>query len=161
MSNLTEVYTHELQDLWSANVQMRKVVDEMSESVGDTKLGRRFKESSDGIRMHTDLLEGLIGDAGADTRDATCKGMEGLATEARRHALSKDLDGPARDLAAIAHYQRMCHYGIAGFGTAKAYAEALGRQDHAEKLDKALERIYESDEYMSELAERSRELAAA
>ncbi len=162
MTDLNRIYTDELQDLWSANVQMQEVVDDMSEAVEDEKLSKRFKESADGIRIHADMLESLVQDAGAEKREARCKGMEGLVAEARRHALDDDsLDGQARDLAAIAHYQRMCHYGIAGFGTAKAYAEALGKADHAEKLDGALKRIYASDEYMTELAERSRMLNAA
>ena len=64
-------------------------------------------------------------------------------------------------MAIIAQYQRMCHYGIAGFGTAKAYAEALGKKAHAAKLDQALDKIYDSDDFMSDLAQRSKNLEAA
>jgi ferritin-like metal-binding protein YciE len=55
----------------------------------------------------------------------------------------------------------MCHYGIAGFGTAKAYAAALGLDDAADKLEQAVADIYDSDEFMSDLAERSKNLEAA
>ena len=47
----------------------------------------------------------------------------------------------------------MTHYGIAGFGTAAAYAEALGRSEDAAKLNEATKEIYGGDEYMTQLSE--------
>ena len=55
----------------------------------------------------------------------------------------------------------MCHYGIAGFGTIKAFAEALGEEAAAGKIGDALDDIYDSDGFMTELAERSRNVDAA
>jgi ferritin-like metal-binding protein YciE len=46
----------------------------------------------------------------------------------------------------------MTHYGIAGFGTAAAYAEALGKTEDAEKLNEATKEIYGGDEYMNQLS---------
>jgi ferritin-like metal-binding protein YciE len=53
--------------------------------------------------------------------------MEGLVAEAKKHALDEELEPSMRDLVIIAQYQRVSHYGLAGFGTAAAYAEALSR----------------------------------
>jgi ferritin-like metal-binding protein YciE len=55
--------------------------------------------------------------------------MEGLVAEAKKHALDEELDPSLRDLAIVAQYPRMSHYGLAGFGTPAAYAEALGEKD--------------------------------
>ena len=57
------------------------------------------------------------------------------------------------DAVIIAQYQRMTHYGIAGFGTAAAYAKALGFKDDAAKLSAATKEIYGGDEFMSKLAD--------
>ena len=87
--------------------------------------------------------------------------MEGLAKEARKHALEANIENAdVRDVLIVAQYQRMCHYGIAGFGTAKAFAEALGNKDHASKLDTITSEIYDADENMTDLAERSINLEA-
>jgi ferritin-like metal-binding protein YciE len=59
------------------------------------------------------------------------------------------------DAVIIAQYQRMSHYGIAGFGTAAAFADALGRAADARQLDQITKDIYGSDEYLSHLAETS------
>jgi ferritin-like metal-binding protein YciE len=54
----------------------------------------------------------------------------------------------------------MSHYGIAGFGTAAAYAKALGLKDDNKKLRDATKDIYGGDEYMTKLAESSVNLQA-
>ncbi len=51
-------------------------------------------------------------------------------------------------------------YGICGFGTAKAFAEVLKKDDRVEKLDTITEHVYDTDENLSDLAERSVNLAA-
>jgi ferritin-like metal-binding protein YciE len=53
----------------------------------------------------------------------------------------------------LAHYQRMSHYGMAGFGTAAAYARALGRTAGATKLSEIVSDIYRADEISSRRAE--------
>lgn len=160
MTTLKDLYIEELQDLWSANDQMSGVVSSMADKASDSKLADRLNTAKDGIGQHIDLLKSLLEDAGGEVQKEHCKGMEGLVSEARKHALDSDMSGAALDVAIIAQYQRLCHYGIAGFGTTKAFAEALGLDDSVQKLDGALDKIYGSDEFMTELAERSRNLDA-
>lgn len=65
--------------------------------------------------------------------------MEGLVAEAIKHTIEEaPAKGPVRDAAIIAQYRRMTHYGITGFGTVGAFAEALGLSDDAEKLKAAV-----------------------
>lgn len=160
MTTLKDLYTEELQDLWSANDQMAEVVAAMADKASDKKLVDRLSSAKDGIDQHTQLLKSLLEETDAEMKKEHCKGMEGLVKEARKHAVDSDMDGAALDVAIIAQYQRLCHYGIAGFGTTKAFAEALGMDDAVKKLDGALDKIYGSDEFMTELAERSRNLEA-
>ncbi|MFW8637565.1 ferritin-like domain-containing protein [Cribrihabitans pelagius] len=161
MTTLKDLYIEELQDLWSANEQMSKVVSAMADKASDKKLADRLSSAKDGIDRHTRLLKSLLEESDAKVEKEHCKGMEGLVEEARKHALDSDISGATLDVAIIAQYQRLCHYGIAGFGTTKAFAEALNEDEAVRKLDQALDNIYESDDFMSELAERSRNLDAA
>ena len=160
MTTLKDLYIEELQDLWSANDQMSDVVSAMADKASDSNLADRLSSAKDGIDQHTRLLKSLLEDTDAEMKKEHCKGMEGLVKEARKHALDSDMSGAALDVAIIAQYQRLCHYGIAGFGTTKAFAEALGNDDAVRKLDRALDNIYESDDFMTELAERSRNIDA-
>lgn len=161
MSDLKELYIRELQDLWSANDQMHQAVGKLADTTSDEMLSQRLLRARDGIDKHTQMLKSLVQEAGGDCENSHCTGMEGIVAEAQEHAVNSRFEGPARDVAIIAQYQRMCHYGIAGFGTAKAYAAALGLDDAIGKLEQAVANIYDSDEFMSDLAERSKNLEAA
>lgn len=161
MMTLKKLYEEELQDLWSANDQMYEVVGEMAQTASDPELADRLRRARKGIQQHTEMLKSLLEACRAELKKNHCKGMEGLVREAYKHALDAELPRPVLDVAIIVQYQRMCHYGLAGFATARAIADALGEDDAADSLERALDHIYGSDEFMSDLAERAHNLAAS
>ena len=158
--NLEDCYKEELADNWSANDQMSKMVSQLADKASDPKFKERLSKAAEGIKDHTATLEKLLKDCGESEKEH-CKGMEGLVKEAKKHVIDADIDDDdVRDVVIVSQYQRMCHYGICGFGTAKAFAEALGKNDHAAKLDTITADIYGADENMTDLAERSVNLQA-
>ena len=160
-TNLKELYVDEMRDLWSANDQMTRAVKELSGHAHDSKLKQMLEQSADGIAKHTNTIKTLIEAAGGQVKPDHCKGMEGLVTEALKHGVKEaPSDGKLQDIEIIAQYQRMSHYGLAGFGSASAYAKALGKSDDETKLKKLVSEIYKSDEYASHLAESLEQAAA-
>jgi ferritin-like metal-binding protein YciE len=158
---LQEIYTDELKDLWSANDQMQKLVKKITSKASDADLKEMLTKSQEGIAKHTDVLKELIAAQDEKVSKEHCKGMEGLVAEATKHVLEEGPEkGPLLDVLIIAQYQRMTHYGIAGFGTAAAYAKALGLKDDTKKLREATKEIYGGDEYMTKLAETGVNLQA-
>lgn len=159
--NLEDLYVDELKDLWSANDQMSRVLKKVAKKASDETLKGMLEKSQAGIEKHTEVLKELIKEQGEKTSKEHCKGMEGLVEEAKKHLIEEAPDkGPVLDALMIAQYQRMSHYGIAGFGTAAAYAKALGLKDAVKKLDKATAEIYGADEYGTKLAETTVNLKA-
>ena len=160
--SLKDVYLDEMKDLWSANDQMSKVIQQISGQASDPKLKQMLEHSVVGIRKHTETLKKIIAESGGDSESQHCKGMEGLVAEALKHAVKEAPDdGKLRDVQIIAQYQRMSHYGLAGFGSAAAYAKALGLNDQETKLRSAVSEIYKADEYASQLAESVEKAAAS
>ncbi|WP_419730211.1 ferritin-like domain-containing protein [Lichenicola sp.] len=154
--SLKDVYADELKDLWSANDQMTQALKTITEKVHDPKLKQTFESSIKGIGKHADTLKELLADADEEVEKEHCKGMEGLVKEALKHVLKEaPEDGELLDLVVISQYQRMSHYGLAGFGTAAAYAKALGLGEHVTKLQAIVADIYKADEYASKLAEKA------
>lgn len=161
IEDLKDIYVDELKDLWSANDQMTRIVKKLVGKASDAKLKDMLTKSIDGIGKHTGVLKELIVANGEKAEKEHCKGMEGLVAEATKHGIDEAPEkGPLRDVVIIAQYQRMTHYGIAGFGTAAAYAKALGLKDDEKKLKVATKEIYGGDEYMTQLAETSVNLQA-
>lgn len=159
--SLQDLYTHELKDLWSANDQMQRLVQKIADKPSSGKLKSLLTKSEKSIAEHTGLLKELLTTHDVDVSKEHCKGMEGLVSESRKHILEEGPDsGPLLDAVIVAQYQRMTHYGIAGFGTAAAYADALGHKDDYAKLQRATMEIYGGDEYATLLAETSVNLKA-
>ncbi len=159
--NLTDLYTDELCDLWSANEQMQAVMKELSAKAGDDKLKKTLEASVSGIGKHTETLRSLLEAASKGSKKELCRGMEGLVREAKKHALSEAAsDEVLADLVIISQYQRMSHYGIAGFGTAAAYASKLGRKDDETALKSIIADIYKADDFSTRMAERLEKAAA-
>jgi ferritin-like metal-binding protein YciE len=158
--NLKDVYADEIKDLWSANDQMTRIVKVMAEKAHDPKLKSALEQSIVGISEHASTLRSLLADADEDVRKEHCKGMEGLVAEANKHIAQEAPDsGDLLDTVIVAQYQRMSHYGMAGFGTAAAYARVLGLTEHASQLEAIVSDIYKGDEYASHLANRAEQAA--
>lgn len=154
--DLKDVYTDELKDLWSANDQMQRVLKKITAKASDESLKDMLTSSQAGIQKHTETLKELLEGQDEKPSKEHCKGMEGLVAEASKHILEEGpKKGPLLDVLIIAQYQRMTHYGIAGFGTAAAYAKALGLKDDAKKLGEATKEIYSNDKYTTKLADAS------
>lgn len=153
--SLKEIYADEMKDLWSANDQMTQVIGTMAQKAHDPKLKQTLESSVQGITKHTSMLKSLIEETGETVEKEHCKGMEGLVKEAQKHILQEaPTDGNLLDVVIISQYQRMSHYGIAGFGCATAYAEALGMKEHVTTLKAIVSDIYKADEYASSLGEK-------
>ena len=159
--SLTDVYTDEMKDLWSANDQMTKAVKTLGEQAHDEKLKAMMSESVSGITKHTETLKSLLQAAGGEAEPEHCKGMEGLCKEALKHSVKEGPSDPElRDIVIIAQYQRMCLYGVTGFGSAAAMAGALGKSDDAKTLKSIVSDIYKADDYTSKLGEKLAKMAA-
>ena len=154
--DLKDLYIDELKDLWSANDQMQRTVKKLVSKAQDQALKDLLTKSVEKIGEHTQLVKSLIEGQGEKLSKEHCKGMQGLVEEATKHTGEEaPKKGPLLDAVIIAQYQRMTHYGIAGFGTVAAYASALGLKDDAKKLKAATKDIYFGDEYGTRLAETS------
>jgi ferritin-like metal-binding protein YciE len=79
--------------------------------------------------------------------------MKGLIKEGEK-AIDADADPEIKDAALIAAAQRVEHYEIAAYGTARAFAERLGRTDVAQLLGETLEEEKMADRKLNDLAER-------
>lgn len=156
MNNLQDLYVDQLQDLFSANRQAAKIVEKFAEKASEQELREKLEKSARCINEHNDRLQGIINDHDADPSGEHCKGMEGLVTEAKKHALETDFsDDAVRDAQIIAQYQRITHYGIAAYGTCRALAERLGYNNDESTLAEDLESVKNGDAVMNRIAEDS------
>lgn len=153
ISTLKDLYIDQLQDLYSANRQSLDVTTQLGRKASDDELSKALNDGVQGISDGLTTLKEIISEHGANPTGEFCKGMEGLVKEARAHAIDADIeDTDVRDAAIIPQYQRMVHYALAGYGTAVAFANRLGLDGDASKLQNMLDQTYDGDRRMTSIA---------
>jgi len=152
-NTLFDVYVDELKDLWSANDQMRDAVRQMAEGAADRRLATLLEGLATRLEAHNRTIHTLLTRHSDEEEPDRSRAMTGLTAQAREEALDKPLTEAARDVVIVAQVQRMSHYGIAGYGTARALAEALELTADAAALSADLTDVYATDELLTHLAE--------
>ncbi len=153
-NTLFEVYIDQLKDIWSANDQMRDIVITMADASGDPELGKLLKTIVTRLEEHNRTVRRLLSRHHEEDEPDRSRAMQGLATQAQEEVLDKPLTEAARDVMIVAQVQRMAHYGIAGYGTARALSEALTLKTDTQILSADLGDVYATDELLTHLAER-------
>lgn len=149
---LEELLVDELKDLYSAENQILKALPKMAKAAVSPDLRRAFERHLEETRRQVERLN-QIGEA-LDIRltGKKCKGMEGLIEEGRE-IMEEDLDENAIDAGLIGAAQKVEHYEIAGYGTARTHANLLGYSKVAKLLQQTLDEEGATDKKLSQLAE--------
>lgn len=171
MIDLKDLLKHEIQDLYSAEEQIIEALPEMVEKARNPELKKALREHhkiTEQQKKRLDKVKQLLGDEDEDSGGEQsggffsnlfgggeaghkCKGMEGLIKEGQK-IMGLDMTEEVSDAAIIAAAQKIEHYEICGYGTAKAYARELDLGEVAELLEDTLNEEYEADDRLTDLA---------
>ncbi len=99
----------------------------------------------DSVKDHSGLLSRLMGSS------TTCQAMEGVIKEGAK-VMAADMSPEVMDAAIVAGSQKIEHLEIAGYGTARTYAENLGLTEAANLLQQTLDEEYQADQILTGLA---------
>ena len=153
LETLKDLYIHELKDLYSAENQIIKALPKMAKAASHPKLAEGFRKHLAETREHAARLEKILKSHGETTRGPKCKGMEGVIKEGQE-MIEEDADEDVRDAGLITAAQRVEHYEMAGYGTARTYANLLGDKASARILQKTLDEEGATDKKLTQLAEK-------
>lgn len=152
MNPLEELLIDELKDIYSAENQIIKALPKMAKAASAPELKRAFERHLEETRRQVERLD-QIGDAlEIKLTGKKCKGMEGLIEEGKE-IMQEDLDENAIDAGLIGAAQKVEHYEIAAYGTARTHAEILGYNKVARLLQQTLNEEGATDKKLSQLAE--------
>lgn len=159
LDTLQALYLERLRDLYSAEQQITKALPKLRKKVTHEELAAAFDEHLAITREQVTRLEQIFKDLDEKPTGKHCKGMEGLIAEADE-LLQEDAEPDVLDAGLIASAQHVEHYEIAGYGTARTYAEMLGLEEHAQLLQQTLNEEEEADRLLTEIAQASVNLDA-
>jgi ferritin-like metal-binding protein YciE len=149
---LEDVFVHELQDLHSAETQLIAALPKMAEAAESNDLQAAFEGHLTETREQASRLESILSGLGRPIGPETCQAMKGLIKESNQ-AIDEHDPGILRDVALIGAAQRVEHYEMAGYGTARTLAKHLHHDEAYELLDKTLQEEGSADSKLTKLAE--------
>jgi ferritin-like metal-binding protein YciE len=152
--NLDDLLCDQLQDLYDAEQQLTKALPEMAEAAKSPQLKQAFQSHLRETQNHVNRIEQVFRLMGKEPKSKTCDAMKGLVSEGN-HVIKAKGDDDVRDAALIAAAQRVEHYEIASYGTARSLARRLGLEQAAELLQTTLDEEGATDKKLTQLAERS------
>ena len=149
---LEELLIDELKDLYSAENQIIKALPKMAKATSSPELRRAFERHLEETRNHVERLDQIGEELETKMTGKKCHGMEGLIEEGKE-IISEDLEDNALDAGLIGAAQKVEHYEIAAYGTARAHAELLGYNKIARLLQQTLNEEGATDKKLTQLAE--------
>ena len=149
---LEDLFIDLLKDLYSAENQLIKALPKMAKNAQASDLQKAFKDHLKQTEKQAERIERIFSELEGSPRGKKCVGMEGLVEEGNE-IMKEAADPDAMDAGLIAAAQKVEHYEIAGYGTARAWANHLGYNNAARLLQETLEEESMANELLTRIAE--------
>jgi ferritin-like metal-binding protein YciE len=165
MDELRELLQHDVQLLYSVEEQIISAMPAMIAKANNPALKQALEQHLEVTRTHRsriDEVRQMLGASEDSVTDYTglmgrlkggakCKGIEGLIDEGEK-VVAENLSDEVMDAAIIGAVQKIEHFEIAAYGTARTYAQHLGLNQVAQLLQQTLDEEYQADDLLTQLA---------
>jgi len=153
LESLQDLLVHELQDLLSAEEQLSEALPLMAKAASTPELKAAFEQHLTETQNQISRLQEVFSLLSKPAKSKKCKGMAGLIEEGNE-MMKTDAESAVMDAGLISAAQRIEHYEIAGYGTARTYARLLGMTEAARLLEQTLDEEGNTDQKLTRLAEQ-------
>lgn len=167
IDDLRALLKHELNDLYSAEVQLIDALPLMAAKASNKNLKTALRDHLKETKVHRKRLlaiqDILQMDKATDDLgfffnlfkrkegESHCLAMEGLIKEVK-HLMNQKMTPEAMDAALIAAAQKVEHYEISSYGSARAFAKKLKLEEVVNLLSDNLKDEYVADTLLTDLA---------
>src|SRR5882757_1525066 len=153
VETMQELLLDELKDLYSAEKQIVRALPKLAKAATSPDLKQALTNHLEETEGQVSRLERIAEMVGKKFTGKTCVGMKGVLEEGSE-VLEETDKGTVRDAAMIAAAQRVEHYEMAGYGSAREFAKMLGLSEVASLLGKTLEEEKAADKLLSGIAKQ-------
>jgi ferritin-like metal-binding protein YciE len=152
IETMEDLFLEQVEDLYDAEKRLVKALPKMADASTSITLRQAFESHLMETEGHVSRLENVFRTLGQDPQGHTCDAMKGLVSEGEE-VISYIDQSPLRDAALIAAANRVEHYEIAAYGSARTFAETLGLAEAAALLEQTLQEEKRADQKLTQLAE--------
>jgi ferritin-like metal-binding protein YciE len=153
VETMQELLIDELKDLYSAEKQIVRALPKLAKAASSPELQQALLNHLEETKGQVERLEKISEIVGKKLTGKTCSGMIGVLEEGSE--VLEDTDkGTVRDAALIAASQRVEHYEMAGYGSAREFAKLLGHKEIASLLDETLAEEKNADKKLTGISQQ-------
>jgi ferritin-like metal-binding protein YciE len=154
IENAQAMFTHELQDMYSAEHEILDTLEELANETDDEDIAEVFRQHRNETEGQIDRLEQVFEEVGESPSKEECEGIQGLVKE---HEELKSME-PSSDVLNLANTmsaEKTEHYEIAAYSNLSKLAERIGLdqapgllQQNLQEEEQMLNRLEDlTDEY--------------
>jgi ferritin-like metal-binding protein YciE len=151
IATLEQALVEEIRDLYDAEKQLTRSLPKMAKASSSEELRDAFREHLEVTKGQVARLEQVCQLLDEKARSKLCRGMKGFIEEGHEH-IEANAESNVKDLALIGAAQKVEHYEISGYGTARTMAQQLNRRDTANLLEEALKEEEATDKKLTQIA---------
>ncbi|HUQ94421.1 MAG TPA: ferritin-like domain-containing protein [Bryobacteraceae bacterium] len=153
MPLVKDLLVEELRDLLHAENQLVAALPKMIDAANHPKLKEAFEKHLAQTTTQVERLKETFALLGEEPHPRPCRAMKGLIEEGQEvMEEGKEMEEIGADLALIGAAQKVEHYEISGYGTAKALARQIGAVDVAALLSQTLGEEESADYLLTTIA---------
>lgn len=161
IKNFQSLYSLQLRHLLSAENQIVKGLQSMIDHATDSQLKQAFQTHLSETETHVTRLKDIIAKINQGDVDDKKDSVTSALIGAGENVVKESNEGPVRDAGLIASAQKIEHYEIASYGSARDWAMLLGQTESAALLQKTLDEEKHADEILTNISQRANRDAIA
>lgn len=159
--SLRALYTAQLRYLLSTESQIIKGLQKMIDHADDVQLKQAFQSHLQETEVHAQRLEQMISEVKEGSVDDKKDAIISALLSSGENITKESDSGPIRDAGLIASAQKVEHYEMASYGSARDWATRLGLTSHAALLQKTLDEEKHADHLLTQISQRTNASAVA
>jgi ferritin-like metal-binding protein YciE len=148
---LKDLLVEQIRDIYDAEKQLVRALPKMAKAAESEELSEALRSHLQETENQVSRLDDVFRHLGVTPKGRPCKGMKGLVEEGSE-AIQEEDKGCMRDLAIIAGAQRVEHYEISAYGTARTLAERCELEEVVDLLQETEDEERQADEKLTEVA---------
>jgi ferritin-like metal-binding protein YciE len=152
--SFNDLFVNQIEDLYDAEQRLTKALPKMAEAANSPQLKQAFQSHLTETEGHVSRLEQIFREVNVEPTRETCEAMKGLIAEGEE-MIKAHGDPDVKDAALIAAAQRVEHYEMSGYGTARSFAQRLGFNQAVTLLEQTLQEEKAADAKLNSIAESS------
>lgn len=152
IGTLRHLLDHDARKFTSAEIQLRKSLPGWIDKTGSLKLKAVLQKYLDFVQQHIDKMESFFEEEGISSLILTNRIMQAFIEE-MEEKLNNCTDTEVKDACLLAGIQYINHLKISTYGTAAAFARALGMEKYAAVFHESEVNEKQIDDRLSALAE--------